>query len=253
MKKIIMPLFMLNLLLIMFGSQAFAAYATATATINYNPFTLPSGFTVTSASSSTLSFADNLGGVNQITNSTNDPSAISNQSSTASVSQSSATVSLSGGTLIATSQAGPDGSLFPYSYTQANLYEAFNYTGATAATLSISLPYSLTYTIDATSGGSLSANAGLQAVVYLTRNSGGLIYQYEFIQDLVNPGQLLSDANIGTLDIHKVFLPGDTGTLQIYCDEFTAANATPTPLPAAAWLLGSGLLGLVGIRRRVNG
>ena len=27
-------------------------------------------------------------------------------------------------------------------------------------------------------------------------------------------------------------------------------SATPTPIPAAAWLLGSGLLGLVGIRRR---
>jgi hypothetical protein len=27
-------------------------------------------------------------------------------------------------------------------------------------------------------------------------------------------------------------------------------SATPTPIPAAAWLLGSGLMGLVGIRRR---
>jgi hypothetical protein len=25
---------------------------------------------------------------------------------------------------------------------------------------------------------------------------------------------------------------------------------TPTPIPAAAWLLGSGLLGLVGMRRK---
>lgn len=29
-------------------------------------------------------------------------------------------------------------------------------------------------------------------------------------------------------------------------------DAVPTPIPAAAWLLGSGLLGLVGIRRRNN-
>jgi hypothetical protein len=27
-------------------------------------------------------------------------------------------------------------------------------------------------------------------------------------------------------------------------------NPVPTPIPAAAWLFGSGLLGLVGIRRR---
>jgi hypothetical protein len=38
-----------------------------------------------------------------------------------------------------------------------------------------------------------------------------------------------------------------------YFDTITgtvAADATPTPIPAAVWLLGSGLLGLVGIRRR---
>ena len=30
------------------------------------------------------------------------------------------------------------------------------------------------------------------------------------------------------------------------------AAATPTPIPAAAWLLGSGLMGLFGIRRKIN-
>jgi len=29
-------------------------------------------------------------------------------------------------------------------------------------------------------------------------------------------------------------------------------DVTPTPIPAAAWLLGSGLMGLVGIRRKKN-
>jgi hypothetical protein len=29
-------------------------------------------------------------------------------------------------------------------------------------------------------------------------------------------------------------------------------SATPTPIPAAAWLLGSGLMGLVGLRRKTN-
>ncbi len=34
--------------------------------------------------------------------------------------------------------------------------------------------------------------------------------------------------------------------------QFDNVNVTPTPIPAAAWLLGSGLLGLVGIRRRTG-
>lgn len=39
----------------------------------------------------------------------------------------------------------------------------------------------------------------------------------------------------------------ETGTVLI--DEF-GYNPVPTPIPAAAWLLGSGLIGLVGMRRR---
>ncbi len=38
-----------------------------------------------------------------------------------------------------------------------------------------------------------------------------------------------------------------------YIDSITGTlvqDTTPTPIPAAAWLFGSGLLGLVGLRRR---
>jgi hypothetical protein len=42
------------------------------------------------------------------------------------------------------------------------------------------------------------------------------------------------------------------GIVDTYATYTVGANidVTPTPIPAAAWLLGSGLLGLVGIRRR---
>ena len=39
------------------------------------------------------------------------------------------------------------------------------------------------------------------------------------------------------------------GTAQVASFD-TTAQGTPTPIPAAAWLLGSGLMGLAGIRRR---
>ncbi len=35
-----------------------------------------------------------------------------------------------------------------------------------------------------------------------------------------------------------------------YAHQFDNVDVTPTPIPAAAWLLGSGLMGLVGLRRR---
>jgi hypothetical protein len=42
------------------------------------------------------------------------------------------------------------------------------------------------------------------------------------------------------------------GTVDTFATYTIGANidVTPTPIPAAAWLLGSGLLGLIGIRRR---
>jgi hypothetical protein len=40
------------------------------------------------------------------------------------------------------------------------------------------------------------------------------------------------------------------GTLQVNADGSTTLNPSAVPIPAAVWLLGSGLLGLIGVRRR---
>jgi len=50
----------------------------------------------------------------------------------------------------------------------------------------------------------------------------------------------------GTLFTVSLLNDGSS-TTQIMANE---ATVTPTPIPAAAWLLGSGLMGLAGIRRR---
>lgn len=46
----------------------------------------------------------------------------------------------------------------------------------------------------------------------------------------------------------KFAITDATGTLNY----ITAGKLTSTPIPAAAWLLGSGLLGLLGLKRREN-
>jgi len=48
----------------------------------------------------------------------------------------------------------------------------------------------------------------------------------------------------------SISLNADGSAAALVADAGT--TATPTPLPAAAWLLGSGIMGLAGIRRRKN-
>ena len=58
----------------------------------------------------------------------------------------------------------------------------------------------------------------------------------------VNPGDLSIGKNIGiALDA--------TGINEVYFDLVTLTK-TPVPIPPSVWLLGSGLIGLVGLRRR---
>jgi len=44
----------------------------------------------------------------------------------------------------------------------------------------------------------------------------------------------------------------DEGTPDVLYEPFHAGNGNPVPVPAAVWLLGSGLVGLVGIRRKFS-
>lgn len=53
----------------------------------------------------------------------------------------------------------------------------------------------------------------------------------------------------GTSSVNQLVFPSQIDTVSDYL--FGAnIDVTPTPVPAAAWLLGSGLLGLAGVRRR---
>lgn len=73
-------------------------------------------------------------------------------------------------------------------------------------------------------------------------------------------GETFNDANGARADFEFYATPlliGEVANFSIYTDNtitgglFTiSAYPTPVPVPAAAWLLGSGLLGLAGIRRK---
>jgi hypothetical protein len=75
-----------------------------------------------------------------------------------------------------------------------------------------------------------------------TDNSGNLVAtsytapsQFELINVVNGTSQIVGNIGGGIANVHG-------GDIQL--------TPTPTPIPAAAWLFGSGLMGLAGVRRR---
>ena len=73
----------------------------------------------------------------------------------------------------------------------------------------------------------------------------------------VFPGGLLTglsftaDYQLGVIDYVAWF--SDHGTIPDELSVFFEGTASPVPVPAAVWLLGSGLIGLAGLRRKMVG
>jgi hypothetical protein len=86
-------------------------------------------------------------------------------------------------------------------------------------------------------------NNGGNFVLYATDSGKGLLLDFEYYGfkgvyvAAFEDGAALDNTNFGDRD---------------YNDLVVGMNACPAPIPGALWLLGSGLLGLVGLRRRCN-
>lgn len=79
------------------------------------------------------------------------------------------------------------------------------------------------------------------AFAYFDSAATATSHNLQFNPNLTYGNAVYSDILIG--------MPG-IDTLSKYGNFGANLDVTPTPIPAAAWLLGSGLLGLVGIRRK---
>jgi hypothetical protein len=123
-------------------------------------------------------------------------------------------------------------------------------TGTVGANLPVTANNFGQLNLSATAGKVALANSS--AIIAGSGSTGGFV-------DLIgygttanyNNGKPLTSATSNTTAVFQA----NNGTLTVGAPALQSQSAytyTATPIPAAAWLLGSGLLGLVGIRRRKN-
>jgi len=97
-----------------------------------------------------------------------------------------------------------------------------------------------------------AGTSGITASNSSTQNTVTFVYTGTFMAPFIGSGFSTFDVLSGA-DLFK--LQGGGNMAMGSSDKFTAGGSinyeyTPVPIPAPAWLLGSGLLSLVGIRRR---
>jgi hypothetical protein len=140
------------------------------------------------------------------------------------------------GTLIIIGTSGTDNSLHP----------GFNLSSGT-------MTFGTTHSFN-TDNGLLGVGSGSQSF-----SLGG---QYEFFSEGISGGQktvtfkFINPLYSGLAEYYGL-PPGASGLINLFFtgNTVTSAHATltsPVPVPAAAWLLGSGLIGLLGVRRKMR-
>jgi len=125
---------------------------------------------------------------------------------------------------------------------------SFTYNGPTGYVFVNNIPAAALTWAQADPGGYAHAWA-LASVRLVNDTTGSQGYQkkeaevYAFTGS--TPGQ-----DQGNVWVAVQFHQGDTGHISFVTQAFAETRDVPVPIPGAVWLLGSGLVGLVGIRRR---
>jgi len=156
-----------------------------------------------------------------------------------------------GTSISSTALAGPEAMYLPSAGSSYIISASWTYTAADAE-ISFSIPYSQSLGLIADPG--ITSASGYSLVKFDLWNetqlsANGLLS--ELGPRSYSNGQVFNDSRKLSEAFQNIsFYQGDTGT--VYFEVTTQAATSAVPVPAALWLLGSGLIGLVGIRRKLK-
>jgi hypothetical protein len=142
----------------------------------------------------------------------------------------------------------------PAGYGQADVRGYVDYSGSGKYVLNFTIPYYYNYSLIASSGtGSSASGFASYEVAYTITNplrKGPISQDYtDFISLTVDNGHSDSITTSGNIPISLTLKKGDHVDFLFNVTSYASA-VQPVPVPAAIWLLGSGLIGLVGFKRR---
>ena len=159
------------------------------------------------------------------------------------------TVDLEGVTAVRINNLEVDGVLYNVSFTAGTWPEAYgdqppqlDVTPATAPLFAAEINEALTFSQARTvgePGAAIDAGFYMIGTFWQEQTQFDLSFYGGFYADRFEDGAWLSEIEG---EIFRGVLPGNTGSMWV--------NIAAVPIPAAVWLFGSGLLGLIGIARR---
>jgi hypothetical protein len=258
MKKATFILALLSLMIVFTTGQALASSASSVATLDlsslYSVITFTSGNTPGPAPATYAQASDDNSPGNQIPPvNTLDPSRF-NTMSVPGIATATATLDATSPILnkfSATTSVSENSITNPISTAGAQDFGTWIYNGATGI-VSVAVPYTSSYSVSASSGATSFASANTYFYILLKSTSATSLLN-QFFGNTIYAGTAAQTDIDNSNSAYKLSLfltHGQTGTYQFYVKSDASASA-PVPIPAAIWLLGSGIVGLAGIRRKL--
>lgn len=246
-KRLILSLLVIVLLFIVLTGRAMASFAITEAILDWSKISIIGDINWINQWTSTDADVSNNFTSNSTWHDSDDWTSL--LYSNVSIYQAEATGYADPNYLRAYTEVGPDGIVEPEAESRVRRGGIFKF-NEVSGDVTIKIPFSLKYEIEASSIPEASALGMVEVCGILGNNNlpGGNVKTFwNFAANMVTEGDKIEYSYEGTLELINSFSSGNIGYFEVWVD--TNSNAYTIPVPASIILLGSGLLGLIGLSK----